>query len=208
MTGRPAHVLIADDHQLFAEGVARILRDHGFIVSIVTQLAVLEGTLAAVRPDLLILDLSFGKDSALPLLGQLRADLPALRIIVLSARDEVVIIQAVERTGTAYLTKTLAATEMLALVRMTLAGERPVPAVVPEQTPPHVIVGSVALSRRQVKVLVGVHRGGSNAEIAESMQVTSKAIEPHLRELRKRIGVNSRAELARWADEHIDELGG
>ncbi|MBA2293216.1 MAG: response regulator transcription factor [Gemmatimonadales bacterium] len=210
MTDRVSHVLIADDHQIFAEGVARILRDRGYIVSIVTQLAVLEGTLAAVSPDLLILDLTFGRESAMPLLKRLRIEMPSLRIIVLSARDEAVIIEAVEKTGTAYLTKTLASTELLALVRSTLADRRPAATVTvrPGRETAFVTVGAVSLSRRQIKVLLGVHRGASSTEIAESMQVTRKAIEPHLRALRERIGVNSRAELARWAQEHLEELRG
>ncbi len=210
MRGRPSHVLVADDHQIFAEGVARILRDHGHIVSIVTQLAVLEGTLAAVKPDLLILDLTFGRESAMPLLKRLRIELPSLRVIVLSARDEAVIIEAVERTGAAYLTKTLASTELLALVKTTLADRQPPVTVAPatDRAAPFVTVGAVSLSRRQIDVLLGVYRGGSNTEIAESMHVTRKAIEPHMRKLRKQIGVNSRAELARWAQEHIEELGG
>ncbi len=208
MKGRPAHILVADDHQIFAEGIARILRDQGYIVSIVTQLSVLEGTLAAVRPDLLILDLSFGRDSALPLLKRLRIRRPSLRVIVLSARDESVIVEAVEQTGTAYLTKTLASTELLALVRVALT-DGPTPSVrAAGRIPPNLIVGAVPLSRRHMQVLLGVHRGESNSEIADSLQVTRKAIEPHLRELRKRIGVGSRAELARWAQEHIEELRG
>jgi DNA-binding NarL/FixJ family response regulator len=83
-------------------------------------------------------------------------------------------------------------------------------AVAPRTTraAPFVTVGAVSLSRRQIEVLLGVHRGASSTEIAESMQVTRKAIEPHLRALRERIGVNSRAELARWAQEHIEELRG
>lgn len=208
MRGRPSHVLVADDHQIFAEGVARILRDHGHIVSIVTQLAVLEGTLAAVMPDLLILDLTFGRESAMPLLKRLRIELPSLRVIVLSARDEAVIIEAVEKTGTGYLTKTLASTALLALVKATLADSRPPVAPLPGRGTPFITVGAVSLSRRQIAVLLGVHRGASSTEIAESMQVTSKAIEPHLRALRERIGVTSRAELARWAQEHIEELRG
>ncbi|MEO5826900.1 MAG: response regulator transcription factor [Gemmatimonadales bacterium] len=210
MSGRVSHVLVADDHQIFAEGVARILRDHGYIVSIVTQLAVLEGTLAAVKPDLLILDLTFGRESAMPLLKQLRTSVPSLRVIVLSARDEAVIVEAVEKTGTAYLTKTLASTELLALVKTTLADRQPPVTGVPptDRATPFVIVGTVSLSRRQIDVLLGVYRGGSNMEIAELMHVTRKAIEPHLRKLRKQIGVNSRAELARWAEAHIEELRG
>lgn len=208
MKGRPAHILVADDHQIFAEGIARILRDQGYIVSIVTQLSVLEGTLAAVCPDLLILDLSFGRESALPFLKQIRKRRPSLRVIVLSARDESVIVEAVEQTGTAYLTKTLASTELLALVSTALT-DRPTASVrAAGRIPPNLIVGAVPLSGRHIQVLLGVHRGESNSEIADSLEVTRKAIEPHLRALRERIGVNSRAELARWAQEHIEELRG
>ncbi len=200
------HIVVADDHRLFAEGVSRILKANGYLVSIVTQLAGLEETIVSVDPDLVLLDLSFGKETAFPLLQHLRATRPNLRIIVVSALDDTVIVEAVERTGAGYLPKSRASKDLLAAVKASLGGVSIIRTRLPTSVPAHRTIGAIPLTRRQIEVLLGLHRGEASAEIGAALGVSTKAIDPHIHALRERIGVRSRAELVRWAEAHLDEL--
>lgn len=208
MTNQRPRIIVADDHQLFAEGVSRILKANGYQVSIVIKLAALEAAISSICPDLLLLDLSFGAESAFPLLSHLRSSQPDLRIIVLTAHDEAVIVDAVEDTGSRYLPKSRASTDLLAAVKASLNDVPITPAQRLVSVPAHRTIGAVPLTRRQIDVLLGLHGGSSSAEIGAAMGVSTKAIEPHLHALRLRIGVRSRAELVRWAEAHLAELRG
>lgn len=59
----------------------------GVVLTVGNSHSLLEGA-ARLKPGLIVLDLGFDEDSTLPLLGKLKADLPDVRIIVLSPYDD------------------------------------------------------------------------------------------------------------------------
>lgn len=207
MTRITPHVLIADDHRLFGEGIARILKEAGYLTTIVTDLAGVEPAIAALQPDVLLLDLSFGKESALPMLRRLREQQPALRILVLTALNEGVIMQAVARAGAGYLSKSESPDAMVNAVDIALSGKRFRRSADVVQVNSQRWVGGVLLTRKQITVLRAIYEGQSTGEIATALAVTVKSVDAHIHALRTRIGVRSRAEIIRWAQAHIAQLG-
>ncbi|MEP6591665.1 MAG: response regulator transcription factor [Gemmatimonadota bacterium] len=202
-------VLIADDHRLFAEGLRALLRDHDCEAEIVTELALIETTIAATEPDLLILDLSFGTESALPLLHQLRDTQPALPILVVSASEERVVVERVQETGAAYLAKSRAGADVALLAGAMLDGSYRAPAATRPRAPTRASrqIGGVKLSRALIQVLKLARLGLSNPDIAEQIGRTVKTVEAHMGEIYNRLGLKSRGQVIRWANEHARELG-
>lgn len=207
LSGR--RVLIADDHLLFAEGLAALLRDQGCESDIVTSIAAIEPVIAAAPPDLLILDLSFGNDSAMPLLRELRASRPALPILVITALEERVVVERVQETGAAYLAKSKAGADVATMATSLLDGSyrAPVPRMHRTGTAASRDIGGVHLSRARIEVLKLVRRGLTNSEIAERIGRTVKTVEAHMTELYSRLGLTTRGQVIRWANEHARELG-
>ncbi|MES2124024.1 MAG: response regulator transcription factor [Gemmatimonadota bacterium] len=207
LSGR--RVLIADDHLLFAEGLAALLRDQGCESDIVTSLAAIEPVIAAFPPDLLVLDLAFGSASAMPLLRVLRTSRPALPILVITALEERVVVERVQETGAAYLAKSKAGADVATIATALLDGSyrAPVSRMRRTGTAASRDIGGVHLSRARIEVLKLVRLGLTNPEIAERIGRTIKTVEGHMSELYSRLGLTTRGHLIRWANEHARELG-
>lgn len=111
----PFRVLIIEDDQAIAEGLALNFRIEGYLPSIAVDGEVgLERT-QADRPDLVILDISLPRKSGLDVLSQLRAAGSLVPVIVLSARqDEFDKVAALRLGADDYVTKPFALAELLA----------------------------------------------------------------------------------------------
>ncbi len=203
-------VLIADDHQLFAQGLAALLKDAGCTTEIVTALGEIVPMLDRTCPTLLVLDLAFGDASAIPLLRKLRQGRPELPILVISASEEVVIIERVRETGAAYLAKSQAGEEMVTAVQLLLSGKIHSEKQRMPRRRRHAVqqIGGVHLNRSHVAVLQLLRRGLTNHEIATTLNRALKTVESHISQLYTRTGLHTRGHLIRWANEHAKALGG
>lgn len=201
-------VVIADDHRLFAEGVASILRDQQCNTIIVTELEQIRPTIATSRPALLVLDLAFGEVSALPLLRELRATRKRLPILVISASEESVIVERVQETGAAYLPKSRAGADVAEVAEKLISGEYLSPQLkhIRSTAKASAVIGGVKLTRRQIRVLRFVQRGRTNVEISEVLARSVKTIEASMAELYARTGLSSRGALIRWANTQGNKL--
>lgn len=128
MSGEPTtgvRVMVVDDHPMWREGVARDLTEAGHLVVATSG----EGrqavrVAAAARPDLVVLDLQLPDISGVAVIHGLRAALPRVRVLMLSASGEQQgVLDAVKAGATGYLLKSAAPAEFLDAVRRTAAGE-------------------------------------------------------------------------------------
>ncbi|WP_281894134.1 response regulator, partial [Micromonospora humidisoli] len=123
MTG--VRVMVVDDHPMWREGVARDLTEAGHLVVATSG----EGrqavrVAAAARPDVVVLDLQLPDISGVEVIQGLRAALPRVRVLMLSASGEQQgVLDAVKAGATGYLLKSAAPAEFLDAVRRTAAGE-------------------------------------------------------------------------------------
>ncbi|MET0949618.1 MAG: response regulator [Pseudomonas sp.] len=83
------HVLLCEDDDLIASGIAAGLNAQGLTVDRVATAAAARAILAAAQFDVLILDLGLPDEDGLKLLKQLRGQGVALPVLILTARDTV-----------------------------------------------------------------------------------------------------------------------
>jgi DNA-binding NarL/FixJ family response regulator len=118
-------VLLADDHPLYRDGVARSLRDAGDI-DIVGEAQDGESAAAmcvALRPDLVLLDISMPKGGGIGALGQImQMETPPLVAMLTASEDEGDLMQALKLGALGYVLKGVGATELVELVRELAAG--------------------------------------------------------------------------------------
>lgn len=81
-------ILVADDHAALAEALSLALRRWHRVLSPVTTLRLLPDVIGIAQPDVVFLDLSFGTESALPLLPELIGRSRATRYIVFTNHEE------------------------------------------------------------------------------------------------------------------------
>ena len=127
------NILIVEDHESVAAGIAHSLRDEGYQVSICDSALAAIDRLAGARFDLLILDINLKLSSGLDVLQHARTKRLPLAIIILSARNTVdQRIAALDLGADDYLSKPFVMSELLARVRV--QARRVAPTAQPEET--------------------------------------------------------------------------
>jgi DNA-binding NarL/FixJ family response regulator len=121
------HLVIADAHQEILAAVQRLLRDFFEQVVMVADGDSLLQVVAALKPDLIIVDLSLPVSGTGNILRHLRLKdlLPPPRLIVLSIHDEVEAVREAFSTGAmGFVLKRAAATDLIPAVNDVLRDRR------------------------------------------------------------------------------------
>ncbi|MEU5905877.1 response regulator transcription factor [Micromonospora sp. NPDC047467] len=211
--------MVVDDHPMWREGVARDLTEAGFLVVATSG----EGrqairVAAAARPDVVVLDLQLPDISGVEVVLGLRAALPEVRVLMLSASgEEQSVLDAVKAGATGYLVKSTAPAEFLDAVRRTAAGD-PVftPGLAglvlgeyrrlaaPGQGPGPAggaEPGTPRLTDRETEVLRLVAKGMSYKQIAQRLGLSHRTVQNHVQNTLGKLQLHNRVELTRYAIE-------
>ncbi|MBQ1071857.1 response regulator transcription factor [Micromonospora sp. C31] len=214
--------MVVDDHPMWREGVARDLTEAGHVV-VATSGAGRQAVrvAAAARPDVVVLDLQLPDVSGVEVIRGLRAVLPQVRVLMLSASGEQQsVLDAVKAGATGYLLKSAAPAEFLEAVRRTAAGE-------PVFTPglAGLVLGEYRrlaahpggadpggraargagpaprLTDRETEVLRLVAKGMSYRQIAERLGLSHRTVQNHVQNTLGKLQLHNRVELTRYAIE-------
>lgn len=192
-------ILIADDHPLYREAVSlqvrRLYPEAGVdqVASLDEARAVLTGSVDPCR--LMLVDFHM-PGMSLEALALLIAEFPCVPLAVISGMARPADIRAaVEAGARAYIPKTSTPDYFAQVLQMLLAGGSSVPAdILLEDRAAN--EGGWDLSAREREVLKGVALGQSNKEIGRDLGLAEVTIKLHLRNLFRKMGARSRAEVA------------
>ncbi|MFF5293777.1 response regulator [Paractinoplanes globisporus] len=206
-------VMVVDDHPMWREAVGRDLAAAGYEVVATTG----EGRqavriAAAARPDVVVLDLQLPDVSGVEVINGLRAALPEVRILMLSASGEQQdVLDAVKAGAAGYLLKSAGPAEFLDAVSRTAAGDTVFTpglaglvlgefrrlAVEPAGSDP----GAPRLTERETEVLRLVAKGLSYRQIAERLVLSHRTVQNHVQNTLGKLQLHNRVELTRYAIE-------
>jgi DNA-binding NarL/FixJ family response regulator len=120
----PPRVLIVDDHPLFADGLAELLRGRCEVVGAVGDGSLLQEAAERLRPDVVLLDVSMPTMSGLEALSRLnRARLGCKVIMLTMHRDAGLAAAALEAGALGFALKESSGEELLTAVDAVLHGE-------------------------------------------------------------------------------------
>jgi two-component system, NarL family, response regulator NreC len=191
-------ILLADDHTVVRAGLRALLAADPRCqvigeASSIDELCAVAGNL---RPDLIVLDLSFGTDNALEALPGILAVAQPPRVVVLTMHDDLAYArEAFARGAHGYLMKEAAADELLRAVETVMSGSTYLHAELGARLARARPGPADLLSPREREVLGLLARGHTNAEVARQLLVSLRTVEAHRASLRSRLGVHSRAEM-------------
>lgn len=197
-------ILIADDHELFRDGLRHVLDQLGGSLTIVEASDFQQAVDAVEREkdiDIVLLDLSMPGmpwNEALPRLKELVSD--QVPIIVLSASDDRRhVLQAVNMGAAGFIPKTSSSRVMLSALKLVLSGGVYLPPALLDQSPSGDGMGPMAnessvsfLTPRQREVLTLLGQGKSNKEIARVLQLAEGTVKLHVTAILKALNVNNR----------------
>jgi DNA-binding NarL/FixJ family response regulator len=203
-------VLLADDHTIVIEGLARLLRDHDFdVVGTVGNGDQLLEAARRLRPDVIVTDLSMPALSGLDVLARLKTERITSKLIVLTMHNDANLATVAMREGASgFLLKESAGEELLAAIRQALQGRIYLtPALtrgVMERMAGGPGVLEPQLTLRQRDVLRLIVKGQRMKEIATTLNLSVRTVETHKYEMMQTLGLHSTAELVRYAlDRHL-----
>ncbi len=207
-------ILIADDHHLFREAVARLLNDEPDLAVIAS---VADGEAAVTRaadcrPDVVLLDVNMPGMGGLEAARLLAAAETSAKILMLTVSEQEEDLFAAIRAGArGYLLKNAHRQELVAAIRQVAAGQAVVaPAMAVKLLREFVALPPAAdetgsaegLTPRELDVLRYVEQGLSNKEIGSRLAISPHTVKAHLRSTLDKLHLRSRTQAAAWAARH------
>ncbi len=202
-------VYLVDDHPVVRDGL-RSLIDAEADMSVVGEAfegeAAVRGALA-LRPDVVVMDVSMPGMSGTEATARIRAGDPAVRVVALSAHEDRGYLQGVLAAGASgYVLKRSAAADLVGAIRHAAAGNTYLdPAVAGRLVDGPKRPGDGAdreeLSEREAGVLRLIAQGFSNKQIAARLGIGVKAVEADKARATEKLGAKSRVDVVRYASE-------
>jgi DNA-binding NarL/FixJ family response regulator len=201
-------VLVADDHAIVKEGLVALLTSNDFhVVAAVGNGHELMTEAKRLRPDIIVTDLSMPGLSGLDALSRLKAERIESKVIVLTMHHDAELATRAMRAGaSAFMLKDAAGEELLNAIQQAVEGRVYLtPALTKEVIERMALPADQSepqLTQRQREVLRLILAGRRMKEIAEALQLSSRTVETHKYQMMQTLGVDSTAELVKYAIEH------
>ena len=202
-------VLLADDHPMVLEGVAKILEDEFDIVGKVEDGRALVAAAKELNPDIIVTDMTMPLLHGLEACRQLKR-LVGSKVIFLTMHADVAYAKEAFQAGASgYLLKRNAASELIAAIHTVIQGQTYVTPLVfgDDQRPIEYESRSQVpilknLTPRQREVLQLIAEGQSTKEIAETLSLSVKTVDFHRAKLMENLHMQSNADLTKFALSH------
>ena len=198
-------VLLADDHAIVTDGLARILSEAHFdVVGAVRDGEQLLEAATRLRPDVIITDLSMPGLSGLDALVRLRTAHVQSKVIVLTMHhDAELAADAIRGGASGFLLKESAGDELVTAVRHALDAKVYITPAVAQEIMERMASPAKArepqVTPRQLEILRLIVKGQRMKEIAATLGLSTRTVEGHKYQMMEALGVTSTAELVRYA---------
>jgi NarL family two-component system response regulator LiaR len=199
-------ILIADDHAFVREGTRRILEQESDL-EVVAEAGDGEETVKLacdLKPDVALVDVAMPKLDGIEATRRIKAQCPAVAVLVLSAYDDDQFIFGLLEAGAAgYLLKSVRGQEIVDAIRAVHAGESVLHPSVARKVlnrfagvsgKPREKKSLDVLTEREMEVLKMVTKGLSNKDIAEGLCLSVRTVQGHLANIFNKLRVSSRTE--------------
>ena len=204
--GKIVTVLIADDHPLFRDALRQVVAEampDAHIVEAQNLTDAKTSLSSCDELDLILLDLNMPGVNGMSGLVDLRDMTPTTPIVVVSASEEVNIIERAMVCGASgYIPKSLPKHVMVAAIGEIMAGNVFLPQMDGNRQPPppsdvpEAVKRAATLTRKQRLVLSLIAQGKSNKIIAYELDVTDTTVKAHVTAILRKLKVTSRTQAA------------
>ena len=199
-------VMLADDHTILLEAFRKLLEGKCEVVAVVSDGQALLKEAPALKPDVVVADISMPVLNGLEAARQLKEVLPAVKLVFLTMNEDPdLAVQAMRNGASAYLLKKSAASELFRAIQDVLKGKTYVTPKIargmrqafiqhpqgrsPEKT----------LTARQREVIQLLAEGKSMKEAADFLDVTPRTVAFHKYRIMEELGLKTSADLVQFA---------
>lgn len=217
----PIRVAIVEDHNLFRQGLLRIIsadEDIHVILEVSDGSEVME-LIRANEPDLMLMDVNLPGKNGLQITREVKGEFPDISVIILTAyHDEEQLFHAIRSGASAYYAKDVDPTDLLAGIREVARGnfvingemmtESRMATWLLKQFEQMGTTGEpnddmfIPLSPREMQILVFITKGYSNKEVAYHLGISRQTVKNHMTSILRKLDVNDRTQAAVYALRH------
>ena len=204
-------IILADDHQLFIEGVKSVLQeipDVRIIATVNDGLALMD-KVRTEKVDLVLLDLNMPRQDGLKCLQEIKREHPGVRVIILTNYSQLELMQEVKMLGAdGFMVKDSGAQALKEAVGKIIQGEK----FFSEEQKPGVLDESsyffdyflkkFKLTRREVDIIRLVCKEFSSKQIAAELHLSEFTVNTHRKNIQRKLNVKNVAGLVSFAKEH------
>ena len=209
---KQVHVLLADDHALFREGLVGIINNQPDMQVVGEANDGLEAFVKAqeLKPDLILMDVQMPGMDGIEAVKQIKQVLPETIIVMLTVRgDDDMLFEALKNGAQGYLLKEIRSQALLEMLRGALQGEAAISPnlagrVLSEfrrlsKGEVHEKEDDSGLTEREQQVLVQASNGATDKEIAVALSISLNTVKTHIRNILSKLHVSTRREAAKAA---------
>jgi DNA-binding NarL/FixJ family response regulator len=214
----PLRLLIVDDHEVVRQGLVALLdRRPGF--QVVGEAGTVESAIAEARrlqPDLVVMDVRLPDGSGVEACREIRSELPATRVIMLTSYpDEEAVLSAIVAGAAGYLLKQIRARDLVSALEAVGRGESLLDPAVTERVLERVrrmASGEehdelAVLTPQEQKILMLVAEGKTNKEIAAEIFLSDKTVKNYVSSILSKLNLERRAQAAAFVARHRRDRG-
>jgi DNA-binding NarL/FixJ family response regulator len=206
-------IFIAEDHQLFREGLKSLLVSSGEYEMVGEARNGLEAVrlVKKTMPDLLLLDLSMPKMSGISVINEIKSIYPEVKILALTIHEsDEYVLEAFNAGADGYCIKDASRQELLVAIRNVLEGKKYISPGIADSVMEGYLEGRKRLkektawdtiTQREKEVLKLLGEGYKNKEIAELLHISVKTVEKHRANIMKKLDLHNAAALTAYAIE-------
>ncbi len=185
-------VLLVDDHALFAQALAGLIRQEELALSVVTVGTLEDAAEQLVHGtgvDLVLLDLALNGEAGLSLLPRLAGLRNTPPVVIISSSEDESTVRAVRTAGAAgFLAKSAGRAALVRMMQSLRRGQGYFPGGMAP------LVSETPLTPRQLEVLTLLAQGFPNKRICQSLGLTEHTVKTHLKAIFTQLGVHNRTE--------------
>jgi len=205
---RRVRIAIADDHQIFRDGLRRLLESEPGFEVVAEAADGLEAARVAreVQPDVLLLDVAMPRLSGIDTLSLPDVNGSAIRVILLTAAiDPRDLLRGVQFGARGVVLKESATRQLIDGIHRVMDGKLLIVSEVADDLAQAIQKAGAqrerpyGLTPREVEIVDAIAAGDSNREIAERLNISLQTVKHHLTSIFDKTGTSSRLELALFA---------
>jgi len=190
-------VLVADDHAIVRDGIARLIRTQSDMQLIAEASDGREAVeqFRNHRPDVTLMDLQMPNMTGIDAVHAVRSEFPDARIIILTMyAGDVQVKQALQAGAFGYLLKGSLRKELLDMVRAVHGGQKRLSPEIAAEIAEHVM--DAVLTPREISVLKLIASGHANKEIAVQLHISEESVKGYVKNILFKLDANDRTHAA------------
>lgn len=207
----PLKILIADDHQVFIDGMSAMLSQvEGLeIVGSANNGYELVERAAELKPDLVLTDIQMPVMDGIEATAKIHKANPSIKVIALTMLNETMFIKKMLEAGASgYVIKTIDKQELIKAIHKVAAGEKHFGEEVISQlmnnfSDKKSVANPISnLTKREKEILTLIARGLTDKEIAENVFLSPLTVTTHRKNILSKLGLKNKVELTKFAVEN------